>query len=181
MSSALSPSDKITVQQFSRISLILLFILCGLNFFEGNDVNLVIIFNCSMFSICVMTILQVSQIVLCQEIPEKSERIPAEPPSECEFSSFLCKPSGLAVVKTLMNISSVSECQKTCQRSKNCNFVTFTNFRNIATCHLLSSCQDKVRSLFQLRRIHSFIHYLTYSGATVFLTRTLFLGPQVLF
>ena len=134
----------------SRISLILLFILCGLNFFENNDVNLVNVSICSMFSICLMTIFLGSQHGLCQEAPQKSEMSPAEPPpSECEFSSHLCKPSGLAVVKTLMNISSVSGCQKTCQRSKNCNFVTFTNFRNIATCHLLSSCEDKVWSVFQ--------------------------------
>ena len=134
----------------SRISLILLFILCGLNFFENNDVNLVNVSICSMFLICLMTIFLGSQHGLCQEAPQKSEMSPAEPPpSECEFSSYLCKPSGLAVVKTLMNISSVSGCQKTCQRSKNCNFVTFTNFRNIATCHLLSSCEDKVWSLFQ--------------------------------
>ena len=101
-----------------------------------------------MFSIRFMTIFVGSQHVLCKEIPEKPEPISAEPPSECDFSSFLCKPSGLAVVKTLMNISSVTECQKTCQKSKICNFVTFTNFRNIATCHLLSSCEDKVWALF---------------------------------
>ena len=130
--------------------MILLFILCGLNFFENNDVNLVNVSICSMFSICLMTFFLGSQHGLCQEPPQKSEMSSAEPPpSECEFSSYLCKPSGLAVVKTLMNISSVTACQKTCQRSKNCNFVTFTNFRNIATCHLLSSCEDKVWSLLQ--------------------------------
>ena len=98
-----------------------------------------------MFPLCLfVTIVFGSHHVLCQENTEKTRMSSSALPTQCVFNSFLCKPSGLAVVKTLMNISSVSECQETCQGNKNCNFVTFTNFRNIATCHLLSSCEDKV-------------------------------------
>ena len=97
-----------------------------------------------------VTIVFGSHHVLCQKNTEKTRMSSSAPPTQCVFNSFLCKPSGLAVVKTLMNISSVSECQETCQGNKNCNFVTFTNFRNIATCHLLSSCEDKVWSLLHI-------------------------------
>ena len=78
---------------------------------------------------------------------------PPPPPvetSDCQLSSHLCKPSSLSLVKTVMNIASVTGCQELCAKdeSKKCKFVTFTNFRNIATCHLLAHCDDKVGTSF---------------------------------
>jgi len=63
---------------------------------------------------------------------------------KCRMLSHLCKPSGISVVRTLMNTSTVGDCQKSCNATKDCNFLTFTNFRNIATCHLLSQCEEKL-------------------------------------
>ena len=91
------------------------------------------------------------------KVPCQAAAAPPPPPppaeaSDCRMSSHLCKPSSLSLVKTVMNIASVTGCQELCAKdeSKKCKFVTFTNFRNIATCHLLSHCDDKVRTTFYI-------------------------------
>ena len=71
--------------------------------------------------------------------------------------------SGISVIVTLMNTSSVGDCEKACAATKDCNFLTFTNFRNIATCHLLSQCEEKVGLVIRMNlngRIgnHIFVH-----------------------
>ena len=63
---------------------------------------------------------------------------------DCNISSHMCKPSGLSVINTLDNVTSVVECKAKCQEDEKCNFVTFTKFRRTPMCYLLSECQDKV-------------------------------------
>ena len=89
------------------------------------------------------------------KVPCRAAAAPPPPPvgtSDCQLSSHLCKPSSLSLVKTVMNIASVTGCQELCAKdeSKKCKFVTFTNFRNIATCHLLAHCDDKVGTTFYI-------------------------------
>ena len=69
--------------------------------------------------------------------------------SNCKFSTHLCKPSSLSLVKTVINITSITGCQNMCAKEKSpkCKFVTLTNFRNITSCHLLTNCDDKVLTL----------------------------------
>ena len=69
--------------------------------------------------------------------------------SNCKFSTHLCKPSSLSLVKTVINITSITGCQNLCAKEKSpkCKFVTLTNFRNITSCHLLTNCDDKVLTL----------------------------------
>ena len=67
-----------------------------------------------------------------------------EESKSCNLTSHVCKPSGLSVISTLTNISSVAQCQTSCSENKECKFSTWTNFRHVATCHLLSHCTDKV-------------------------------------
>ena len=67
-----------------------------------------------------------------------------EESKSCNLTSHVCKPSGLSVISTLMNISSVTQCQSSCSQHPDCKFSTWTNFRAVATCHLLSHCTDKV-------------------------------------
>ena len=36
------------------------------------------------------------------------------------------------------------ECRGKCEEEEDCQFITFTNFRNIGVCYLLRDCQEKV-------------------------------------
>ena len=60
------------------------------------------------------------------------------------------------------------ECGGKCEEEEDCQFITFTNFRNIGVCHLLRDCQEKVKKGHQLiRQIFSF-KYRAKEPLTVF-------------
>ena len=80
------------------------------------------------------------------EAPTKPPPQPLAENSDCKIITHLCNPSGLSVEKTFVNVTTLRECQHHCARDENqkCKYVTFSNFRNITSCHLLTNCDDKV-------------------------------------